>query len=635
MATYVPFFLDRSFNDTGTPLAGGLLYTYAAGTGNTAQLPTYQDPAGTIPFTNPIVLNAGGFPTNGSGNPVPIIWLPSGVAYKFILTDSLSNVIWENDNYSSGSGIVGFTTNLVTDLRGIIGSGAGQPVFVDGVTLVGDGGQGWWYWDAASTAADDLGIVIKPTPNSGAGRWLRFVVDKVNVKWYGAKGDGTNDDYQAFSSAQSAALSLIVPMYAPVGSYKLRTDPGITVSPIILDTHAVLVAMGFSMNLCPIIADKGKHFDIVTGGTGTAYHFVQANTYYSAYNNAIVQDVFPEWFGAWGDNALDDSAAIQAAIYSVSGAVVRLTAPLYHTLIGLNYTSNLTVIGNGSNGIRSADANVFVGINAASNVLFKDFTVQATSYPIVIGNGTGDNIVIDNVKEVNTSFGFLVGYATTRLKINRCKTAGRISVTDCPGAVITNNSYANLYLLGSSPFCNVKDNVTTGTVSISATSSMTSLGNSNGGTSTAIVETVPRWLRFRVSAADIQIGNQCYSKKLFYLPSGCMIADAIMVNYNSWSGGGVSWVAISLGFGVWYSADGYYGTPTGYDDIISCYTPITYLQGYRFPGNNRHLAYGNVYVGYPIVCTVQTDVNLNTVVAGAVDIFVQVVQLPVNNYPYC
>jgi len=76
-------FADLNFN----PLSGGLLYSYVAGT--STPLPTYTDASGTVPNTNPVVLDSSGYAN---------IWLGSGT-YKFILTDSLGVQQWSQDNY--------------------------------------------------------------------------------------------------------------------------------------------------------------------------------------------------------------------------------------------------------------------------------------------------------------------------------------------------------------------------------------------------------------------------------------------------------------------------------------------------------------------------------------------------------
>lgn len=71
---------------TGLALAGGLLYSYQAGT--TTPQATYTDETGATPNSNPIVLNS-----VGAAN----IWLSSN-SYKFQLQDSLGNVQWTVDN---------------------------------------------------------------------------------------------------------------------------------------------------------------------------------------------------------------------------------------------------------------------------------------------------------------------------------------------------------------------------------------------------------------------------------------------------------------------------------------------------------------------------------------------------------
>ena len=79
----------RAFDSAGLPLAGGLLYTYAAGT--TTPLATYQDSAGLVANTNPVVLDSSGTATVRLGNS----------PYKFVLKDSTgATTVWTTDNYS-------------------------------------------------------------------------------------------------------------------------------------------------------------------------------------------------------------------------------------------------------------------------------------------------------------------------------------------------------------------------------------------------------------------------------------------------------------------------------------------------------------------------------------------------------
>jgi hypothetical protein len=98
------------FDNNGVPLAGGLIYTYEAGT--TTPATTYTTSAGTIAHTNPIVLDAAGRVPGGE------IWLEMGYNYKFILKTSTEITIATFDNiYGSGSRVAyvdNFTGNGVT-----------------------------------------------------------------------------------------------------------------------------------------------------------------------------------------------------------------------------------------------------------------------------------------------------------------------------------------------------------------------------------------------------------------------------------------------------------------------------------------------------------------------------------------
>lgn len=84
------------FDNNGVPLAGGLIYTYAAGT--TTPQATYTTSAGTVAHTNPIVLNSAGRVPGGE------LWLVMGLNYKFVLQTSAAVLIATYDNiYGSGS----------------------------------------------------------------------------------------------------------------------------------------------------------------------------------------------------------------------------------------------------------------------------------------------------------------------------------------------------------------------------------------------------------------------------------------------------------------------------------------------------------------------------------------------------
>ena len=104
------------FDNSGVPLTGGLLYTYAAGT--TTPQTTYSDSTGATPNANPIVLDS-------AGRVAGEVWLTTGVNYKFVLQTSTGTTIWTNDN------IAGVPASSITSLR-INGSTSG---YVDLTTV--------------------------------------------------------------------------------------------------------------------------------------------------------------------------------------------------------------------------------------------------------------------------------------------------------------------------------------------------------------------------------------------------------------------------------------------------------------------------------------------------------------------
>lgn len=90
MIDLAPLLKQRFMTEDGTgPLAGGLLYSFAAGT--TTPLETFTDSTGLTENTNPVVLDADGWAN---------VWMGDG-AYKFVLTDADGDNIFTQDNVLS------------------------------------------------------------------------------------------------------------------------------------------------------------------------------------------------------------------------------------------------------------------------------------------------------------------------------------------------------------------------------------------------------------------------------------------------------------------------------------------------------------------------------------------------------
>jgi hypothetical protein len=108
------------FFNGNTPLTGGKLFTYAAGT--TTPETTYTTVAGNVAHTNPIVLDSSGrVPAGGE------IWLSDAVSYKFVLTTATDVVLGTYDDVTgNGSGIFAtLAASTGSSLVGFVQAGAG------------------------------------------------------------------------------------------------------------------------------------------------------------------------------------------------------------------------------------------------------------------------------------------------------------------------------------------------------------------------------------------------------------------------------------------------------------------------------------------------------------------------------
>lgn len=109
------------FSNAGVPLAGGKIYTYAAGT--TTNKATYTTSSGATAHTNPIILDSNGRIPGGE------IWLLSTDSYKFVIKDSTDVLLGTYDNLAGGATSIALD-QLIADLASstgatMVGYGAG------------------------------------------------------------------------------------------------------------------------------------------------------------------------------------------------------------------------------------------------------------------------------------------------------------------------------------------------------------------------------------------------------------------------------------------------------------------------------------------------------------------------------
>lgn len=127
------------------------------------------------------------------------------------------------------------------------------------------GGGGLFKWDAASTATANGGTVIAPDAG-GTGRWRRIYSGALNVKWFGAKGDGSTDD----TAAIQLALDLNADTEFPPGTYIIKVGSAATAySGYALSrfTRGALVGAGAGRTILKLqrVASEGLQALAITG----------------------------------------------------------------------------------------------------------------------------------------------------------------------------------------------------------------------------------------------------------------------------------------------------------------------------------------------------------------------------------
>ncbi len=141
------------FANDGSPLSGGNVYTYAAGTLTPKTM--YSDTALTVPISNPIVLNAAGRPVASATDATEVALYPTSGSYKWIVKNSSGSTIWTQDDIPSVAILSGTVTSVALTMPAIF-SVAGSPITTSGtlaVTLATEAANTVWSGPASGSAA--------------------------------------------------------------------------------------------------------------------------------------------------------------------------------------------------------------------------------------------------------------------------------------------------------------------------------------------------------------------------------------------------------------------------------------------------------------------------------------------------
>lgn len=142
------------------PLAEGLIYTYLAGT-DTPQA-TWTTVDGDVENANPIVLGV-------DGRPPDEIWLETGVAYKFVLKDSLFNIIGTYDDLTGINDVSASTPTITIKDEGVSQGSASILDFVGAGVTAGVSGSTATITVAGASSGGAAGDIVMSAARTRSG----------------------------------------------------------------------------------------------------------------------------------------------------------------------------------------------------------------------------------------------------------------------------------------------------------------------------------------------------------------------------------------------------------------------------------------------------------------------------------
>lgn len=376
----------QQFNQNGIPLAGGKLFTYAAGT--TTKLTTYTNSTGGTPNTNPILLDA-----NGQCD----IWLTDGLLYKYVLapatdTDPPTNPFWTEDNVTPTDN----AANAITTALAASG----------GAALIGFEAPG-------STVVTTVAAALS---------------DVVNVKRFGAVPDGATDSTTAIANAV-AALTNGQALYFPGGPGAYLTNTQVKVNQTNVRIYgdgpsSVLMAKGGAA-LGELLWINGANTiveNMVLDGNRAAVGMSNTLSYvfYASASHVKVRGVevrFGTRYGiAWGAASAtedyefsgcyihDNGGVLNSAGIGIGMGAIGSAQPSDTRIVNNHFENNYNTVTqpNDSGAINGAG----FGVTCTGNYCLNNYNVNGGAIAINGGNPQGQfNVIANNVVQQTSTFG--------------------------------------------------------------------------------------------------------------------------------------------------------------------------------------------------------------------------------------
>lgn len=282
--------------------------------------------------------------------------------------------------------VMGTTIRNITDLKAFDDIIDNKTIELLGYYSEGDGGGGTFFWDAASTETDNGGTVIAPTfaGFSGTGRWKRVYSGAVDVRWFGAKGDGSTDDTATIQAACSAVTHTKSVTF-PKGLFLIRDT--VTITPNLSGSAPGVSWYGAGSSLTFIKADPSIDWaDKPCVRTGQYSRNVVVEEI--SFNGSALYGGMKEWHN--DPTALSESES--QAFWAEENTVFEITHKSSNTTVkGCKFTNGYRGVGIGYDGPAGAAENNNAELNTFENCL-----VQNCFYGFDIANSNNMANVFTN-----------------------------------------------------------------------------------------------------------------------------------------------------------------------------------------------------------------------------------------------
>lgn len=165
-------------------------------------------------------------------------------------------------NSSSGGIGPAITVSNLTALKALISRPS--VVTMSGYYLPADGGGGSFTWVPGDSTTPDDGLIIQPSVGP-SGRYKRIYDGDINIKWFGAKGDGSVDDLPAFNSAV-LSTPIKAKIILPGGTY--------AISNAIVVNRSGITFQGLPDHVVEIkaLSNTSNHFTLGAQGSPYVYN---------------------------------------------------------------------------------------------------------------------------------------------------------------------------------------------------------------------------------------------------------------------------------------------------------------------------------------------------------------------------